>query len=996
MANPMQVVILEDLPDDAELVADELRDAGLEINWTRVDRRETFIAALASQPDLIVADFNVPEFGALDALDLLRELNSNIPVIVITGSIGDELAAECIKRGASDYLLKDRLSRLGTAAQVAMESRRLRARVEQTVQDSRRLAAIVEGSGDAIIGKNLDGIVTSWNSAAEQLFGYASAEMIGNSILRLIPPDRHQEEEHILSKIRGGESVALYSTERVRKDGEKILVSIRISPVRDGSGRITGASKIVRDVTASERTRQALVESEERFRQLAENIQDVFFLRNAQTGETLYISPAFERIWGVPGSTLIANPSLWLDSVHADDREQVRMQFDQGALKRRFEINYRIVRHDGAIRWIEMRGFPVNDHSGASLRIAGIAKDVSERHETRGTLHRLTRARAVMSGINTATARIRNPVELYREACRIAVEHGGVRVAIACIQKGSNNELQAVAGFGIDLEALGRVSGGAGADVLLECNGMSAAVEQRRPLVDNSILDNPNPSVVGREAIRRGCRSAMALPLMVDGKAIGALVLYSEQAGFFTESEVRLQSELTTAVSLALESMAKSDRLDFVATFDALTGLPNREVFAEQLAADLLARDGVELETVVILLDVQRFRQLCDSLGRQAGDQLLSQIADRLSQKNASVARVGADVFALTVAGLAFSSGNTSAIDDVINAGFSEPFELAGLALPMHCRAGVAIFPRDGSDAETLLRNADAALHFAKERNLPLAFYAPSMNARAREVFGIESRLRRALERNEFLLHFQPKVRLSDRRIVGAEALLRWNDPERGVIPPLDFIGLLEETGLIIDVGLWVIASALRERMNWELSGLVIPRVAVNVSAVQIQRHDFVARVMDELNQFPDGARHLELEVTETLLMHDVEESIRKLEALQQRGICIAMDDFGTGYSSLSYLSRLPVDIVKIDRSFIVDVLDSEKSLSIVTGIIALVHSLKRVVVAEGVETEAQAQLLAHRGCDEIQGYLSSRPLPADEFRQIVANQQSSLVARPA
>jgi EAL domain-containing protein (putative c-di-GMP-specific phosphodiesterase class I) len=341
-------------------------------------------------------------------------------------------------------------------------------------------------------------------------------------------------------------------------------------------------------------------------------------------------------------------------------------------------------------------------------------------------------------------------------------------------------------------------------------------------------------------------------------------------------------------------------------------------------------------------------------------------------------------MFALTLRGARSAAEVSRALDAITAACFGDPFQLHGQELRVAGRAGVALYPADGGDADTLLRNAEAALRLGRRNGESLVFYAPEMNARVADALATETRLRGALERREFVLHYQPKTRIADGRIVGVEALIRWQDPDRGLIPPGQFIHILEETGMIAEVGRWAVSQALLDHAAWEARGCGLPHVAVNVSAIQLQRKDFVDSVIDAVQRTGDNPEALQLEITESLLMHDVEAGIRKLSILRGMGIGVAMDDFGTGYSSLSYIARLPLDTVKIDRSFISGVTANAEDATIVSGIVALVHSLKLRVVAEGVETLEQAQHLASLGCDEAQGYYYSRPVPAAQIEALM------------
>lgn len=290
------------------------------------------------------------------------------------------------------------------------------------------------------------------------------------------------------------------------------------------------------------------------------------------------------------------------------------------------------------------------------------------------------------------------------------------------------------------------------------------------------------------------------------------------------------------------------------------------------------------------------------------------------------------------------------------------------------------MFPADGADADTLFRNAEAALNKAKTSNERYLFYNQAMNARVAENLGLENQLRLALEQNQFVLHYQPKVNLVSGKLVGVEALIRWNDPRTGLVPPDRFIPILEETGLIHEVGCWVLHQAIDAYLRWHSAGLPVVRIAVNVSPMQLRHHDFIAEIEQAIGIAPHAAAGLELEITESLIMENIPLSISTLQAIRALGVSIAIDDFGTGFSSLGYLARLPVDTLKIDRSFVIGMTDGPDGLALVSSIINMAHALKLKVVAEGVETEEQSRLLHSLECDEIQGFLFSKPVPEAVF----------------
>jgi diguanylate cyclase (GGDEF)-like protein/PAS domain S-box-containing protein len=428
------------------------------------------------------------------------------------------------------------------------------------------------------------------------------------------------------------------------------------------------------------------------------------------------------------------------------------------------------------------------------------------------------------------------------------------------------------------------------------------------------------------------------------------------------------------------EQAESRERIRNLALYDQLTGLPNRTLFHDRLSEELadpqLARPSLGL----VLIDLERFKAINDVLGVQVGDQVLKAIAQRLlhlARDPHRVARLGSDQFALKFFAVAGPEELAQRLQAAAQAFVGSPLTVLGQEVRLSAHAGVALFPRDGGDADTLLRNAEAALDRAKETGERVVFYAPEINQWVAERLQLENRLRHAVEHDELYFHYQPKFELTTRRLVGLEALMRWDGPEGRPVPPAKFVPILEQTGLIFEAGRQALARASALHAAWLSRGLRAPRIAVNVSALQMRRQGFVAEVRDALVATGAGGG-VDLEITESLLMADVEETIRKLRELREMGLCIALDDFGTGYSSLSYLSRLPIDTLKIDRAFVRGMIENAADMSIITGIVSLARSLRLKLIAEGVETEQQANRLLALGCEQAQGYLLGRPVPEE------------------
>ncbi len=437
------------------------------------------------------------------------------------------------------------------------------------------------------------------------------------------------------------------------------------------------------------------------------------------------------------------------------------------------------------------------------------------------------------------------------------------------------------------------------------------------------------------------------------------------------------------------------EQLMHQATHDALTGLPNQSLLRDRLKLALAFKKRKQRLVAVILLDLDHFKLINDSLGHPIGDLLLKVVAQRLDSSIRSydtVARLGGDEFVMVINDLADTQDVISVARNILGL-FVAPFHLDGHEVFITPSIGVAISPVDGDGVDALLRNADTAMYQAKEQGRNhYQFFAAEMNRNVNDRLAMETSLRWALDREELLLHYQPRVNLTTGCITGMEALLRWQHPVTGLIPPVKFIPLAEQTGLIIPIGAWVLRTACRQCKQWLDQGLAPLQVSVNLSVRQFKQPNLVEMIQDILRETGLDGQYLELELTESLLMENVEEVIRKLQSLKEMGISLSIDDFGTGYSSLSYLRRFPVDELKIDKSFVDDITCNADGATIVTTIIAMAHSLRLKVVAEGVETAEQLAFLIEHQCDELQGYYFSRPLPIEAFTALLKRGERLMV----
>ena len=566
--------------------------------------------------------------------------------------------------------------------------------------------------------------------------------------------------------------------------------------------------------------------------------------------------------------------------------------------------------------------------------------------------------------------------------------------AIEVLQQGLGAEFSRLLEAGPDDLVLHHVAGIGWAEHWLHDLSFSAVDETQNRFVlgaRESILisDFDVETRQKRSAIlsAHGVRSAVEVLICGAGGAYGVIGAYSRGIASFGFEAAQFVQGLSNTLAAAIERKHTEDRMARMAQFDALTDLPNRNLYLDRLGQSLVEAERDKRPVGVLFVDIDRFKNVNDSFGHSTGDLLLVEIAARLQaavRPGDTVGRLGGDEFAIALAHLAHPEDAAQVAQKIVNA-IAAPSELGAHRVYVSASIGIGLFPNDGKEPDTLLRNADIAMYRAKEsgRNA-CQFYLPAMNERALGRMRLESELRGALQRDEFVLHYQPKVSLSTGKISGLEALLRWKPAGRALVSPAEFIPLLEDTGLIVPIGKWVIATVCAQVRRWQSAGLAPPPVAVNLSARQFQQDDVAASIAALLAASGMDPALLEIELTESILMSDAESAVQALQKIKALGVGLSLDDFGTGYSSLAYLRRFPLDALKIDRAFIRDVGTDADDGTIARAIINLAASLRLKVIAEGVETEAQIAFLHTHGCDEMQGFYFSRPLPVDEMARLL------------
>jgi diguanylate cyclase (GGDEF)-like protein/PAS domain S-box-containing protein len=989
MTKSLKVLMVEDRPEDAELLLHEMKSRGLSVTSRRVETSQQFEQALEEfSPDLILSDYTLPGFQGTQALEIANRKRPDTPFIFVSGTIGEERAIQALKQGAVDYVLKENRARLVPAIERAVrdvEERDAKRWAQRKLEESEerfRFAMHFSSVGMALVSP--EGNWLSVNPALCEIAGYSEAELLASDMLSItFPDDRQVDAEQVKDML--SRRIASYQTDKrfVRKNGNVVWTQVSGSLVWMKADVPHYFIYQIQNISDRVHAQAALRDSEERFRTIAEATQEWIWEIDAD-GIYTFSSPAVEAILGFPPDHMIGKSCL--DFVAPNTRRTVADLLRRGLTEKRGwrDLVLHLKHAAGGIRWLDNNALPLLDADGNVSGYRGVARDITQRRLQQERIARLSRIQAVLSGINSTIVRVRDRRELLREACRTAVQQGGFKMAWIGLVKPGDLKASPLVWEGFEQGYLTEIALEL-ADQVEDPGPVGKALRQKKMVVVNDIEADPN-AAFKRESLARGFRSQMAMPLVVDNQAIGVLVLYAAEPGFFDYEELKLLKDLAGDISFALDYIDKEERLTYVSYYDTLTGLANRQLFFDRLAQGLNVARAEKRELAVMLIDLERFKRINDTLGRYAGDQVLKELANRLRRtisESATPARIGGDRFALVVPNLPEPFLGRW-VEQWIVESFAEPLNVDDIELRTSVKIGIALFPADADTAEILFMNAEAALKRAKDGSAPYLFYSPEMNARIAQRLHMESRLRKAVANKEFTLYYQMKVDITTRAVRGLEALIRWQDVDYGAVSPLEFVPLLEESGMIVDVGRWVIEQTIIDIGIWRSQGLQVPRVAVNVSEVQLRQPNFVATVLAALGPPQSHATGVDIEITESMLAQNTAANVQKLLQLREAGVQVFMDDFGTGYSGLSQIAQLPLDALKIDRAFVAGMSGSAEHMAIVSAIINLAQALRISVVAEGVETEEQARKLKSLGCNEAQGYLFGRPMPPEEIARLL------------
>jgi diguanylate cyclase (GGDEF)-like protein/PAS domain S-box-containing protein len=642
-----------------------------------------------------------------------------------------------------------------------------------------------------------------------------------------------------------------------------------------------------------------------------------------------------------------------------------------------------IVDAKGKEKWLLSTKVPLRDDKGEIFGLVGIARDITERKSAEA---------------------LRNGQAQILEKIALSTPLGEVLDSLMCLVE---SQLDGIFGSVLLLDQDGQHLRHGAAPSLAETytkaidgvrigpkvGSCGTAVFRRAPVIVSDIMSDPLWEDYRELVVKYGYRSCWSTPILShQDTVLGVFAMYSMSVREPTLIETALIEMTTRIAGIAIERKRSEDQIRFLAHHDALTGLPNRSLLKDRLTQAILQTQRHNPWVSVVFIDLDNFKTINDSLGHTAGDELLKIIASRMVgcvRAIDTVVRLGGDEFVILLVDLPARPDEISAPLERIQTAIAEPISINGRALYVTCSMGVATFPNDGSDPEALLMNADAAMYKAKDAGRDnVQFYTAEMNTKIHEKLTLQQEMHDGLARSEFILHYQPQVDLRTGRIFGVEALVRWQHPALGLLSPLKFIPLAEETGLIVPLGDWILHEACRQNKAWQDADLPPINVSVNVSARQFREKNLVDRVINAVHESGMAARHLELEITEGLIMQDVDQAVVTMKELQRLDVQLAIDDFGTGYSSLNALKTFPVARLKIDKSFINNLASDDSDKAVASAVISLGQKLNLRVIAEGVETAEQVAILRDNNCDECQGYYFSKPVSFEAIADLLRTQE--------
>jgi len=838
------------------------------------------------------------------------------------------------------------------------------------------------------------GVFCFSNTFFAELVGRSIDELIGRNALEVVAPeDRARVEEQIRLRLTG-QPGRPYDIRCQRKDGS--IFDARVCGRRiefDGAPADLG---IMFDISERKNLERELERQNSVLSTQQETSLDAILLVD-ENERIISYNRKFLQMWGIPEQLIQAPEGDALLHAVAGKVEhpetllaRVKYLHEHKEEKSREEIRTR----DG--RAIDRFTAPVVSPAGEYYGRVWYFRDVTESTRADASLRRANRALRVLSAVNHALIRGESERELLDTVCKVLLDPGGYHMAwIGFVEHDEAKSVRPVAQSGDEAGYVEHVAV-TWADTERGRGPTGTAARTGAVQICRDIASDSRMDVWRTDAMERGYASSIALPLMGESGTLGVLSIYSKEADAFDGQEVKLLRELAADLAFGIVThrsnrehqfaVARAERL---ANFDALTELPNRVLLLDDIGFTIRGAKSDAKGFSILAIDVPRIEEIKNSMGFGASDTLVMTLAARLHEvctESDLAARLEGGEFAVRLD--PENSGNAEAVvarAQVIRSALQAPATIGATEVIPQCIIGIAMFPGDGEDPQTLLERAQTArIRTGPGTSHEISFFGPQRNAHAMRELWLESALRRACELGELALAYQPEVDLHTGEIVAVEALLRWNSRQFGAVTPSEFIPLAERTDLIVSIGEWVLREACRQAVAWRATMPRAPRIAVNLSSRQLAQPKIAARIQSIALECGCDPAWLELEITESMLMEDSQHAAQVLHALKAIGFEIALDDFGTGYSSLSRLHQMPIDVVKIDRSFVSDVTAATEDASVTRAIITMAHSLQLLVLAEGVENELQLGLLAANGCDLIQGYYFSKPVPADAIETML------------
>lgn len=782
------------------------------------------------------------------------------------------------------------------------------------------------------------------------------------------------------------------------EDGIDRYISLNARPLFDCNQTFTGYAGIAREVSSHFRQYESLA----RFREAMDMCGDSIYLTDYNTMKFIDVNTtASEKMGYTRAELLTMGPANLLMS----DKGVLQAEFDAviaaGAEGVRTDSDARSKSDQLSMAEMHRRPLRVGDR----WIIVSIARDVTRRRQAENVALQLGRMYAALSATEEAILRTKTPDELYQRVCEAAVDGGKLLTTAVMLKLPGEMKLQYVAGSGHGLETLADV------DISTDENDpagrglVGIACRTGLPSVSNDFCADPNTAPWHVLAEKFGIAAAAAIPIKRGTETEGALILYANEKCAFDEEIIGLLERMVESMVYALdnfeleaERVRSQERIRHLATHDGLTNLPNRMLFLEMLRGAIENGKRYGRSFAVLFIDLDRFKTINDTLGHEAGDLLLKTMSSRFTDSlRASdvVARIGGDEFLVLVQETTTVKQIVATARKLLSAAL-QPVSINGQECRVTASIGIAQYPQHGDDDQSLMKSADMAMYLAKEEGKNnYQFFSNNIRSRSLERMVLETELRSALDLNELTLQYQPKIDSRSGLISGVEALLRWHNQTLGDVSPTQLLPVAEETGIIIPIGRWVLRTACEQNVDWAAQGLPPVCISVNVSFVQFCDCDFLSDISAILQSTGMPPALLELELTESMVIRDIEHAVPLLKAIKDMGVRLAIDDFGTGYSSLAQIRRFPIDTLKVDRSFIREVTGNSEDRSIADAIIAMGKILSVTVVAEGVETSEQEQYLRDNACDEMQGYRFSKPVGPKELAVLLKANETKGKVKP-